>query len=342
MADLHLDVHGICVTLESDAQEFLKYATGSLSHFKLDSPSDSDLDASIEVAKTSDHSGPPSDIRQLGRRIWKGDTSVYYVWNDLSFHASENDYTIKIHASIAEAQKSRAGRLDPRYLLFNKRRIDRTLTNYLVAKRNAIDLPVLALLCGRRGNGLLHASCVEKKGHATLLVGLDGAGKSTLARYLVDSRDFSLMSDEFTLIHPDGVSLAYPEAHRISNSGLKLLSKSQNQSEGKAWGKHLIPLDHGRVTLEAQIERVIFLSIGSESSISRINPEIAISWLEIFDNFLGELPQYSYLAFLPFCQGLAFKNREALKHLFLNTEIYSLVQERGRIGTAVDLLEETG
>ena len=52
----------------------------------------------------------------------------------------------------------------------------------------------------------LHASCVASDGHAVLISGPSGSGKSDLALRLLD-RGFTLVSDDRTIVRKDGSRL---------------------------------------------------------------------------------------------------------------------------------------
>lgn len=56
---------------------------------------------------------------------------------------------------------------------------------------------------GEKGMCSCHSACVEKNGNATLLIGEAGAGKTSLAINLCKNYDFSLISNDLTLIGLD-------------------------------------------------------------------------------------------------------------------------------------------
>lgn len=73
----------------------------------------------------------------------------------------------------------------------------------------------------------IHATCVARGGHAVLLVGRSGAGKSDLALRLID-RGWDLVSDDYTIVTADarGLIAAPPAtiAGRIELRGIGIVT----------------------------------------------------------------------------------------------------------------------
>lgn len=79
---------------------------------------------------------------------------------------------------------------------------------------NAIGLSLalralFSLAVERLGGVLVHASCVSWDGHAALITGVSGTGKSTLARWGLRA-GATLLSDEVVGVLPDGTVLGTP------------------------------------------------------------------------------------------------------------------------------------
>lgn len=62
---------------------------------------------------------------------------------------------------------------------------------------------------------MLHASCVAIGGHAVLIEGRSGSGKSDLALRLID-RGAALVSDDYTLVSPAGDTLVATAPAKIA------------------------------------------------------------------------------------------------------------------------------
>ena len=70
------------------------------------------------------------------------------------------------------------------------------------AARGIVDELVRCLITDVSSGVVIHAGCVSRSGHAILLAGASGAGKSSLTAWL-SSRGFDYHSDEATLLLPD-------------------------------------------------------------------------------------------------------------------------------------------
>jgi len=107
----------------------------------------------------------------------------------------------------------------------------------------------LQMALGQRRYLLLHASAVERDGHALLMTGLSGAGKSTLGALLM-ARGWRLMGDEFALLDPaTGLIHGFPRLISLKNDAIEVLERALPEArfgprlEGTPKGtiRHLVP-----------------------------------------------------------------------------------------------------
>jgi putative flippase GtrA len=80
--------------------------------------------------------------------------------------------------------------------------------------------PVLRWAFVERGHALVHAACMACEEHAFLITARTDTGKTTTALKTLDSLPFSFLSDDLTLITPDGRALTYPKPLTISRHTL--------------------------------------------------------------------------------------------------------------------------
>lgn len=101
------------------------------------------------------------------------------------------------------------------------------LAQGLLAAEMAMNLQ---MALGQRRFLLLHASVVERDGHALLMTGESGAGKSTLAA-LLGGRGWRLMGDEFALIDlADGRVHAFPRLVSLKNAAIEVVAAALPQA----------------------------------------------------------------------------------------------------------------
>lgn len=82
----------------------------------------------------------------------------------------------------------------------------------------------LQMALGERRFLLLHASAVERDGHALVMTGASGAGKSTLAA-LLGERGWRFLGDEFALLGLDSRALhPFPRAISLKNEAIPLFA----------------------------------------------------------------------------------------------------------------------
>jgi dolichol-phosphate mannosyltransferase len=81
--------------------------------------------------------------------------------------------------------------------------------------------PILRWTFAERGYALVHAACLADGGRAFLLTARTDTGKTTTSLKILDSAPYSFLSDDLTLLTPDGRVLTYPKPLTISRHTLK-------------------------------------------------------------------------------------------------------------------------
>jgi len=80
--------------------------------------------------------------------------------------------------------------------------------------------PVLRWTFAERGYALVHAACMAMGDHAFLITAKTDTGKTTTALKALDALPYSFLSDDLTLLCPDGRVLTYPKPLTISRHTL--------------------------------------------------------------------------------------------------------------------------
>lgn len=75
---------------------------------------------------------------------------------------------------------------------------------------------LLRFLLVSRDHVLLHSACVMVDGHAVLLSAQTDTGKTSTVIQLVRDRAYKFLSDDMTIIAPDGVAIQYPKPMTMS------------------------------------------------------------------------------------------------------------------------------
>ena len=167
--------------------------------------------------------------------------------------------------------------------------------------RLAVQEPVLLKL-ERRGMVLMHASAVSKSGHAIILVGLNGGGKSTLCASLVDRIDY--LSDNFVALDGKAV-LGFPSALRMPGA-----PSVGSPASPTAHGKRFMRPDPARSRTTAEAGALVFLSLGSSTSLTPLPPEETFRRLLQVQDMTHEFPRHTYLG--PLAPPPDLKRIEAL------------------------------
>ncbi|HKP20428.1 MAG TPA: glycosyltransferase family 2 protein [Thermoleophilaceae bacterium] len=81
--------------------------------------------------------------------------------------------------------------------------------------------PILRWSFAERGYALVHAACLADRGRAFLLTARTDTGKTTTSLKILDSAPYSFLSDDLTLLTPEGRVLTYPKPLTISRHTLR-------------------------------------------------------------------------------------------------------------------------
>ena len=80
--------------------------------------------------------------------------------------------------------------------------------------------PILRWSFAERGYALVHAACIAEGDRALLITARTDTGKTTTSLKVLDSGPYGFLSDDLTLLCPDGRVLAYPKPLTISRHTL--------------------------------------------------------------------------------------------------------------------------
>ena len=81
--------------------------------------------------------------------------------------------------------------------------------------------PILRWTFASRGYALVHAACVAAGEHAFLVTARTDTGKTTTSLRMLEAHPYAFLSDDLTLVTPDGRVLTYPKPLTISRHTLK-------------------------------------------------------------------------------------------------------------------------
>ena len=95
--------------------------------------------------------------------------------------------------------------------------------------------PILRWSFAERGYALVHAACLADRGRAFLLTARTDTGKTTTSLKILDSTEYSFLSDDLTLVTPQGRVLTYPKPLTISRHTLRAV-KTPLLSRRERWG----------------------------------------------------------------------------------------------------------
>jgi dolichol-phosphate mannosyltransferase len=161
--------------------------------------------------------------------------------------------------------------------------------------------PILRWLLASKGYALVHAACFADGDEAVMVTARTDTGKTTTTLKLLDHYPFSFLSDDLTIVCPDGRVLAYPKPLTISRhtvasvqtpllsrrERIKLIPQSRLHSRtGRRLAFVLAKMRIPAATLNAVVQRLIpppKYDINRLVPTARVAPEAKIARLVVIE-----------------------------------------------------------
>ena len=194
------DIHGIVrVSSEARLPELTAFLVPSLSH-------------AVDLEVTVKNRGL-GGFRRRAQVEHKGKTVRY------AEHLGALGFAMKVKMdeNSASVQVSRLLRRSPHVLYTN------------------VVEPILRWLMVSKGYALAHAACLQIDGQGLLITAQTDTGKTTTCLRSIRQHGSRFVSDDMTIIAPDGVALCYPKPLTISAHTLKAASASPFPAWRRPW-----------------------------------------------------------------------------------------------------------
>lgn len=216
------------------------------------------------------------DMEQFGNTIFLGHNSVLVI----------HDYlltTCYIHFQISEKKVQKIEyyfKNHPLFQVINKFFSSKLQTQlFSILIQEYLEKSLLFIGAISKNIGYLHAAAAEKNGKLLLFSGLNGAGKSSLVRYLVEKKQWYQFSDNYILVK-DTEAYFYPDTPRLSKKTFSLLKKEVPKGLLQ-FGKVALPLDEVRFShlKKAKIEKIFLVSRAQSFLNRKISTHKAIEFI---------------------------------------------------------------
>jgi HprK-related kinase A len=188
------------------------------------------------------------------------------------------DFTVRLDApSLLRRFVRRSVAIDGDYMLPDA--VPLPFDQALLAAEMGMNLQ---MALGWRRHLILHASAVERDGHALIMTGLSGSGKSTLSA-LLGQNGWRFMGDEFVLIDLDsGMAVPFPRLISLKNSAIAAMEAAADaarfgplmQGTPKGDIRHLVPPADAiaRMGEAAKPALLLFPRFGYDAAIREVAP----------------------------------------------------------------------
>lgn len=288
------DIHGIKIDTTSVDPKLNEFIRSNFFHF---TRPDDGLKPNIIVdfqgyksGRNAPTFGPTKSrmTKRLSSELFWDDAVLYWLSPRIRAEVAFDDGVLTISGNYQE-------RIDHtiRRILLRNRSI--LFQNYQTWMRYLIHYPLFWYLRKTKGIEILHASAVEKEGKALIFTGLNGCGKSTLATYFWQHRDYKLLSDNF-LLFDNRQLYGFPEVTRAEKNSIAP-QKVVRSSAFPIFNKYQFVLSPEVISRIASPRAIFFTYIGQKTRITPISFQRMMQWLTHIFHFLGEFPQNTYMEF---------------------------------------------
>jgi hypothetical protein len=187
----------------------------------------------------------------------------------------------------------------------------------------------------RRGRHPLHASAVVKDGRAIVLLGLPGAGKSTVAAALRAS-GFALLSDNLVTVGPEGI-WPVPEPVKLDARSRELAGAHDSAGLAATYGRSAERLDVPSGPF--QVAALVNLLAGDATVLAEVD-DMTPERLRDLNQLALELhAYYHYRSFVRLALGAARPGElDVFAGLLSATPTFSLSVGRDDVGAVCDIL----
>ena len=285
-------IFGINTQISTNNNYFIKFLTNALKNecdFDEKSHLDIDINFDNNFFNSKKNLFKSIDWNYYGSEIYLNDNEIFWNSKNLKVLLKKNDkVSVLAKASLRFDQKMRLFFLNEPEFLNNQ---------FLTVYRFVILYPLFNIISHQNEASVIHASAVKEKesNKASIIIGLNGVGKSTLACKLIN-HNYDIISDNF-VIYQNNKIISVPELIKLPKNMLNYFGS--NNLVGKGNKKFLFINSFKSKDLD--LDKVIFLKRNnsfSEAVINIISNKKAEQLLHSTSMFLKEYENYHYTAFL--------------------------------------------
>lgn len=310
MEEILLDVFGVRVRVITPLLDFAEFVRQNYNFFLNVSKKANNI-----VVTYSPDAG--NKAAETGHRLYNAGMGIYIDQKMLYW---ENEFGFRIMVTL----KDKGGFYIHAFHhdLLRLQDMEKRHQNFQRSMRWAIHFPIFSFLQERLGWILLHASAVARDDKALVFCGLNKVGKSTLAMYLCQDLGYKFMTDNFLLADSQYI-YGFPEVLRVTPESMERL-KLQPTYDHKIYGKYHISLDSKDVCLKARPKVCFLITKGERLELNKLDSDLAWRTVKGIHAFLGEFPESSYLALMPFLKQGPFEKRPNSNVISNNTTWFHL------------------
>jgi len=215
---------------------------------------------------------------------------------------------------------------------------------FQTALRSMFHFPIFYILEKYYNIHLLHGSALAKNDAGIILCGLAGVGKSTLSMELILKRGYKHLTDNYVLFGSDKV-YGFPEPIRIDKKAIRLISRAFVPKDNfKVNNRSYFVLPTDLTIPEANINRIFFTVLSSESRISKINNYAASNIMTTTNNYVREF--HDSTGFIGFnwntkAEASVQENRmSCMQDMLSKAESFLLEVNRGNLSETAEMVDD--